>query len=71
LEQLVGAERMQRYEQAILLLDPGDQALLFLRFELGCSHKQIAEHLGKPSADAARMGVTRAVERLLRELDRE
>lgn len=71
LEQLVGAERIERYERAVLLLDAADQALLFLRFELGCSHKEIAEHLGKPSADAARMGVTRAVTRLLRELNRE
>ncbi len=34
------------------------------RLELGLSYDEIAKELGKPSADAARMAVTRAVTRL-------
>ncbi len=34
-------------------------------------YQQLAEALGKPSADAARMAVSRALVRLAREMNRE
>ena len=36
--------------------------------ELGCSYAELARALGKPSADAARMSVSRAVVRLAAEM---
>jgi DNA-directed RNA polymerase specialized sigma24 family protein len=39
-----------------------------LRVELGLGFDEIADQLGKPSADAARMAVARAIARLADEM---
>jgi RNA polymerase sigma-70 factor (ECF subfamily) len=39
-----------------------------MRIELGFSHAEIAEALGKPSAAAAHMAVSRALVRLAQEM---
>ena len=38
------------------------------RVELQYSYKELAAFLGKPSEDAARMAVTRAIQRLAKEM---
>ena len=40
------------------------------RIEMGCSYAEVAELMGKPSADAARMMVSRALVRLAEEMRR-
>jgi len=40
------------------------------RLEMGCSYAEVAELLNKPSADAARMTVSRALLRLADEMRR-
>lgn len=64
LEELLGREKLAVYEAALAQLTPKDQELVFLRIEFGLTHREIAEAVGLPSENAARMAVTRAVARL-------
>jgi RNA polymerase sigma-70 factor, ECF subfamily len=63
-EAAIGAEALERYERALASLKNEDSQALVLRVELGLDYQEIATQLGKPSADAARMAVTRAIVRL-------
>lgn len=65
-ELAIGRERLARYENALAKLEPGDREAVVARIELGLSFAEIATELGKPSADAARMAVNRAIVRLAR-----
>ncbi len=64
LELAIGRDGLQRFESALATLSDSDQEAIIARVELGLSYREIAEHLGKPSADAARMAVSRALLRL-------
>ncbi|MEZ5291108.1 MAG: sigma-70 family RNA polymerase sigma factor [Vicinamibacterales bacterium] len=64
LEQAVGKENVERLEAALARLDPEDAEAIVCRFMLLYSYAELAVALGKPSADAARMTVTRAMKRL-------
>ncbi len=64
LEEAIGQEAIERYEQALATLRPEDREAVVARIELGCTNGEIAELLGKPSANAARMAVERAIVRL-------
>ena len=69
LEQTIGQQTLDRYDQALAGLDPATREAVVCRVELGMSYRQIAAALAKPSVDAARMAVTRALVRLAREMD--
>jgi len=60
-----------RYEAALSRLTPQEQLIIHLRVELNLSHREIAEELDKPSADAARMAVSRALVQLARQMQDE
>jgi RNA polymerase sigma-70 factor (ECF subfamily) len=64
LEEAIGREALERYEQALAMLGSQDREAIVARVELGCSHQEVAELLGKPTANAARMAVERAIVRL-------
>jgi RNA polymerase sigma-70 factor (ECF subfamily) len=66
LEAAIGREAVERYETALATLSADDREAVIARFELGLTHQEIAEALGKPSPDAARMMVARAVVQLAR-----
>lgn len=68
LEEAVGRERVERYEAAFERLKPEDQQAIVLRFELGYAYQEVADALDKPSPDAARMAVSRALVRLAQEM---
>lgn len=68
LELAIGREAVERYEAALGRLRPADREAIIGRFELGLSHDELAEALGKPTANAARMAVERALFRLAREM---
>ena len=61
LESMVSREKLERYERGLATLAPDQREAVLLRLEFGYSHAQIAEALGRPSADAARMVVARAL----------
>jgi RNA polymerase sigma-70 factor (ECF subfamily) len=64
LEQAIGSDTIARYERALAALEPDAQEAVIARIELGFSYAEIAESIGKPSADAARMIVNRAIRKL-------
>ena len=64
LEEAIGAQALERYETALQRLRAEDREAIISRIELGCTHEQLASVLGKPSANAARMAVERALVRL-------
>lgn len=64
LEEAIGAETLDRYEQALAQLIDEDRQAIVLRGEFGLAYDEIARQLGKSSADAARKAVTRAIARL-------
>lgn len=61
LELAVGRESLARYEAALGRLRPEDREAIVLRLEMGQDYQQLAEALHKPSANAARMAVVRAL----------
>ena len=71
LEQAVGREAVERYERALARLKPEDREAVIAKMELDCSYAELARALGKPSPDAARMAVGRALMRLAEEMKRE
>ncbi len=68
LEAAIGAETVQQYEAALQRLTDDDRELVVGRIELGLTYSEIAAATGRPTTDAARMAVTRAIARLIDEL---
>jgi RNA polymerase sigma factor (sigma-70 family) len=70
LEMAIGHEALERYEAALARLRPEEREAIVARVEMDGSYQAVAEALGKPSADAARMAVSRALLRLAEEMNR-
>jgi RNA polymerase sigma factor (sigma-70 family) len=70
LDSAIGAETMAKYDRALDRLEPETREAVIARIEMGCSYAEIAELMDKPSADAARMTVSRALVRLAEEMRR-
>lgn len=70
LEQAIGAEAVDRYEQALSRLRPEEQEAIMGRVELGYTYEELAQVLGKPTPEAARKAAQRALVRLVQEMDR-
>jgi RNA polymerase sigma factor (sigma-70 family) len=64
----IGQEAIDRYERALARLRPEDRELVVARIELGYTNQEIADLLGKPTANAARMATERAIVRLAKEM---
>ena len=67
----IGRQGVERYEAALERLRPVDREAIVGRLELQYDYRQLAAILGKPNANAARVAVTRALERLIDEMDYE
>jgi RNA polymerase sigma-70 factor (ECF subfamily) len=65
LEAMVGRDAFARYEAALAQLDEDDRAAVIGRFEMGFSYDALARAMNRPSAEAARKTVERAVRRLV------
>jgi RNA polymerase sigma-70 factor, ECF subfamily len=68
IEQLIGAEALERYETALARLSESDREAVILRVEMCCSYEEIAVALDKTNAGHARVTVSRALARLAREM---
>jgi RNA polymerase sigma-70 factor (ECF subfamily) len=68
LEQLIGSENVARYDAAVQKLSPQDREAIVGRLELQYSYEELAVVLDKPTANAARVAVTRAMKRLVDEM---
>jgi len=70
LENAIGAEALAKYDRALDRLDAETREAVIARIEMGCSYQEIADLMDKPSADAARMTVSRALVKLAEEMRR-
>ena len=69
LEVTIGREKLEAFEMALSRLSPEEQEAVVLRIEMGFTHEQVAQAIGSPSANAARMLVARALVRVAAEMD--
>ena len=67
LDRLLALEKERRYRIALAKLSDSDRELIVAHVELGYSHAQLGHMTGR-SANAARMALQRAIERLTLEL---
>jgi RNA polymerase sigma-70 factor (ECF subfamily) len=70
LEAAIQEERHDRYEAALSRLGEDERELIVARVEMGLTYEELAEAVGKPSWNAARMATARALVRLAEELKR-
>jgi RNA polymerase sigma factor (sigma-70 family) len=70
LEAAIGAEALERYDAALSRLKNEEREAIIGRVELGLSFQELADALGKPTADAARKTAERALVRLAEEMKR-
>jgi RNA polymerase sigma-70 factor (ECF subfamily) len=70
LERAVHEQTRERYLLALKHLRPEDRNIIIARLEMGYSYEQLALVVGKPTAEAARLAVRRALFRLAREMER-
>ena len=64
LEAAIGVEAVERYEKALQELRPEDREAIVGRIEMGYSYQELAVMLGRSSAEAARVAVSRALVKL-------
>jgi RNA polymerase sigma-70 factor (ECF subfamily) len=70
LELAIGREAVERYERALEALGEGDRDAIIGRLEMGYTYQELADALGKPSAEAARKAAERALVRLAEVMSR-
>jgi RNA polymerase sigma-70 factor (ECF subfamily) len=68
LDRAIGAENTERYEAALQKLRDEDREAIVCRLELQYSYDELAVALNKPTANAARVAVLRALHRLAEQL---
>jgi RNA polymerase sigma factor (sigma-70 family) len=64
IEEVMGREVVERYEAGLAELPETQREAVMLRLEFGFSHQEIADAVGSPSANSARMLVSRGLVRL-------
>jgi RNA polymerase sigma-70 factor (ECF subfamily) len=64
LEAAIGQQTLDLYDTVLQQLTPDEREAVVSRVEFGLSYREIAEVLGKPSPDAARMLVVRSLVKL-------
>lgn len=70
LEAAIGQELLDEYDAALKRLRPEERDAVVSRVEFDLSYAELADVLDKPSPDAARMAVVRALVRLAEEMHR-
>jgi RNA polymerase sigma factor (sigma-70 family) len=68
LEEAIGRQAVESYEQALARLRPEEREAIIGRVELGMSYADLADALGKPTTEAARKAAKRALFRLAKEM---
>jgi RNA polymerase sigma-70 factor (ECF subfamily) len=64
----VGAESLERYDRALQTLRPDEREAVIARLEMGMDYRSIALELERPSAEAARKMVQRAITRMAEQM---
>lgn len=68
LEDAIGKDQMERYQNSLDELAPAQREAVVLRLEMGMRYRDIADALGLPSAEAARAMVGRGMVHLARHM---
>lgn len=68
LDAAIGSETMDRYEAALERLSPAERELIIAHVEFGFTHQELAAAFERPTANAARVALQRALLRLAREM---
>jgi len=68
MEEAIEKEKLERVITARFKLSEEDQALLTARLDLDLGYPDVAQLFGKPSPDAARVAVQRAIGRLVKKM---
>jgi RNA polymerase sigma-70 factor (ECF subfamily) len=68
LEVAIGREALDKYEAALQRLSPKDREAVIARLEFQMTYDEIATAVGKPTANAARIAVVRALYRLTKSM---
>jgi RNA polymerase sigma-70 factor (ECF subfamily) len=71
LELAIGMEALERYERALARLRDADREAVVAAVEMSYTPDELARVLGKPTANAARVAVARALGRLAEEMRRD
>jgi RNA polymerase sigma factor (sigma-70 family) len=71
LESALGSDLVRRYEAALARLEEEERQLVHLRIELDFGYEEIAAVTGRPSADATRGAILRALRKLAEYMDPE
>ena len=66
LEEVIGKQTVEAYDEAMAELEPHERDAIVGRVELGLTYDELAEAMDRPSPDAARMAVGRAILKLAR-----
>lgn len=69
LEDAIGRDRLEAFETALEQLPGKQKEAVIMRVELGSSYEEIADVIGSPSPNAARMVLSRALVRLSELMD--
>jgi RNA polymerase sigma-70 factor (ECF subfamily) len=69
LDDAIGTELLDRYEAALAQLRAEDREAIIARVELRQSYQDVAAAIGKPTPDAARVAVNRALVRLAEKMN--
>ena len=69
LEAAIGQEKLDCYERGLARLSTQHQEMVILRVEFGFTFAEVAEAVGAPSSNAARMAIARALVRLAEVMD--
>ena len=70
LAQAIGRENLDRYQRALAALKPDEREAVIGRIEMGYTYQELAEAIGRPTAEAARKATERALVRLAEEMRR-
>ena len=68
LEQAIGRQAVESYEQALARLKPDEREAIIARVEMGYTYEEMAEALDKPTPEAARKAARRALVKLAQEM---
>lgn len=68
LEEMIGREKLAAYERGLAELPDSQREAVIMRLELGLRYREIAEAMGLPSGNAARMLVSRGLVRMTSEV---
>jgi RNA polymerase sigma-70 factor (ECF subfamily) len=71
LENAIGADVLARYERGLAALSDEERELLHLRIELDFGYEEIAAMTDRPTSNAARMAIQRALGRLAKAMGRD